>query len=203
MTDSLRRQVDDALREALASREFTPLQDGVFSIELVPEIRGWVGIGLATEKRGGEVDADPMVGVRYEPVEKIVRSSASVQPTVIRPLYELIEGGEYQTWSFNERNLATQAEALAEALVSHAIPFFESLTTVTAIEEALRSWSFADRRRTRLPALLLAQGDEEGARAAIERETALLETDGDQASLADYETFAAQLLAGSDPQDGA
>lgn len=195
MTADLRILVDRALEERLSERGFTKGVDGVFLRKLGRDISAWIGIGLASRERGGEVDADPMVGVRYEPVERLLPSSAPYDATVFRPLYELRPGSGYRTWSFNGDNVDEQADALVESLEKMANPFMESLASPSAIEQALGTWAFADVRRKRLPALRLAQGDEAGARAELDREKSMLAEDSDPATLEEYDAFAAELLA--------
>ncbi len=191
---SLRAEVDRALERCLCDAGFEKARDGVFLREIAPNIFGWIGIGLASRKRGGEVDADPMIGVRYEPVEELLPSGAPYDATVFRPLYELLPGGAYMTWSFNPDNVAQQAEALAAVIERAAVPFMESLSSPQAVREALEGWAFADVRRRRLPAFRLAEGDVAGARAEVERERSQLEED-DPGLLDEYDTFARELLA--------
>lgn len=190
----LRTRVDQALEVRLAELGFNRARDGLYLREIAPDVAAWVGIGLASRKRGGEVDADPMVGVRYEPVERLVPSAAAHDATVFRPLYELIGSG-YTTWSFGPDNVNEQADALAEAIQDAAMPFMQSLTSPEAIKAALTSWAFADIRRRRLPAFHLAEGDEPGARDELARQKAQLKQESDPAMLEEYERFATELLA--------
>lgn len=191
----LRMLVDEALEERLIKLGFTKARDGVFLREIAPDVSGWVGIGLAARKRGDGVDADPMVGVRYEPVERLVPSAAVHDATVFRPLYELIAEGGYMTWAFDQENINEQADALAKAIQEIAGPFMESLASPEAIEKALTSWAFADVRRRRLPAFRLAEGDVAGAQEELGRQKARLEEEHDPAMLEEYDRFARELLA--------
>jgi hypothetical protein len=191
---SLNTAVDRAIERQLTRLGFEKARDGVFLREMAPGFSAWLGIGLASQKRGGEVDADPMVGVRYEPVEALLPSAAPYDATVFRPLYELLPGGGYRTWSFDPESIDEQAASLAEAIEQEAMPFMRSLGSPEAIAEALETWAFADVRRRRLPAFRLAQGDIDAARAEVDRERSQLEDD-DPGLLDEYEIFARQLLA--------
>lgn len=191
----LRARVDQALEERLEQLGFQKARDGVFLREIAPDVAGWIGIGLASHKRGGEVDADPMVGVRYEPVERLIPSSESHDATVFRPLYELVPGGGYRTWSFDVGDVEEQADELAEAVEEVGMPFMDSLASRDAIEQALTSWAFADVRRRRLPAFRLAEGDEVGAREELDRQKAILQEVTDPAMLEEYDRFTRELLA--------
>ena len=194
----LRTRVDQALEARLTSIGFIKARDGIFLRSIAPNVSGWIGIGLASRQRGGEVDADPMVGVRYEPAERLVPSSAAHDATVFRPLYELLSGSGYRTWSFDGDNVEEQADALTDAVQHVAVPFIESLASPEAVKEALTTWAFADVRRRRLPALRLAEGDEAGARTELSRQKSQLEEENDPAALQEYETFARELFASGD-----
>lgn len=121
---------------------------------------------LAEAKRGGTVDVDPVVGVRYEAVEALVDDSQT-SATVFRPLYELFTPTKYKTWTFETDHIAAQARALGEAVDEIAVPFMQSLTSLEAVERALREWAFADVRRRRLPAVVLIQHGADAARKLL------------------------------------
>jgi len=180
----------------LTKRGYSRVTEGVYLLPIAAGVFGWVGIGLASRKRGGEVDADPMVGVRHDEVEALVPAgSREADPTILRPLYELLPGRNYKTWSFNEDNLDEQAVALVESVVEHGQRLMHELKTLDALEEALEEWAFTDIRRTRLPVVLLLQGDRDAAAAALAREKRALADTGDEAIEAEYEEFATRLLA--------
>lgn len=191
---SLKTAVDRAIERQLARLGFEKARDGVFLREMTTGCSAWLGIGLASQKRGGEVDADPMVGVRYEAVEALLPSAAPCDATVFRPLYELLPGSGYRTWSFDAEGIDEQAASLAEVIEREAIPFMRSLGSPEAIAEALETWAFADVRRRRLPAFRLVQGDVAAARAEVDRERSQL-GDEDPGLLDEYDSFARQLLA--------
>jgi hypothetical protein len=194
-TAELRAAVDEAVAERLTKRGYSRVSEGVYLLAIAPGVLGWVGIGLASRKRGGEVDADPMVGVRHDEVEALLSAgSGQADPTILRPLYELLPGGNYKTWSFNEDNLDQQAEALVESVVQHGQRLVHELKTLDALKDALEKWAFADTRRTRLPVVLLLQGDRDAAAGAVAREKRALADRGDEAIEAEYEEFATRVM---------
>ncbi len=185
-TDAVLRALDDELER----RAFDRVASGIYLRELGQGWRGWVGVGLASRKRCGAVDADPMVGVRHEKVEKVL-GETDRSATFFRPLYELFSPTVYRTWSFESGQVEAQATALGDAIELIATPYMESLTSLDRIEAALHESAFADVRRHRLPAVLLLRDGQEAARAAAERELALLDDKGQRR---EYEAFIAELL---------
>ena len=195
-TSALRKAVDAAIAARLAERGYREVSEGIYLLPLAPGIFGWVGVGLASRKRGGEVDADPMVGVRHDEVEGLMPTpSGEAEPTILRPLYELFPDGGYKTWSFTEANLEEQAEALVQSVVEHGQGLMHELKELDAIAEALTEWAFSDTRRTRLPVVLLLQGDVASAEAEVARQREMLADVGDASISAEYEQFAARLFA--------
>jgi hypothetical protein len=195
-TRELRTAVDEILTGRLGERGYKRVKEGIYLLPILPRISGWTGIGLASYKRGAEVDADPMIGVRHDDVEELMpRLSGEADPTILRPLYELLPGESYKTWSFTESNLNQKADELVKSLAEYGQGLMQELTGLDAIREALATWAFADTRRTRLPAVLLLQGDREAAEDEIARQKRALANAGDKDVEAEYEEFATRLLA--------
>lgn len=195
--NALRRKADQAIATALAKRRFRQLAPGRFAREIAPGVDVWVGVGLASHKRGGEVDADPMVGVRNGAVEHLVGSGPG-EATLFRPLYELMPDGGYRTWSFNEHDVDEQADALADAVTDIGIPAMADFASLEQLEAGLREFAFADIRRSRLPALLVTVGDRNAARRQIADELSRLQQLGDLPMAEEYEELAARILATRD-----
>jgi hypothetical protein len=187
--------VNEALDARLIDHGFSPMRRGVYLRRMTPDVSGWAGIGLASRKRGAEVDADAMVGVRHAGVERRVPFGGKVyDATIFRPLYELLPDREYQTWTFHDRNIEEQAESLARAIDEHGGVLMRQLTTLDCIEHALRDWAFADVRRTRVPLVLLEKGNLHAARAAFDRFARELRDSTDEAELREYEHFGSALF---------
>ena len=121
---------------------------------------------MATQKLGREARADPMVEVRRQDVEQFIGCDDG-PATVMRPQYELFPDGSYLTWPFRADSLEDDAESLARAIDEKGVPLMRSLDSRSAVEAALRDWTSDHVRLTRLPALLLAGGNEAAAREAI------------------------------------
>jgi hypothetical protein len=124
-------------------------------------------------------------------VEELVRSGEA-SATLQRPLFEVLSGGGYRTWTFNSENVEMQADVLAAAIQDEAVPYLRGLVTLPQIETALREWAFADIRRLRLPAVLILRGEPAEARRVVQEELGALRHDA--AMAAEYEQAAARLF---------
>ncbi len=192
-SSTIRSRADQAIGLALEKRGFRPLAPGRFAREIVQGVDGWVGVGLGSHKRGGQVDADPMVGVRHRAVEDIVGSGPG-DATLFRPLYEVLPGAHYRTWSFDDSNVEGQATALAKAITEVGVRAMREFVSLDDLEAGLREVAFADVRRSRLPAVLLARGDPDAARHEISVERSQLQKLGDAAMVEEYEELASRIL---------
>lgn len=77
----------------LAELGFKKRAGDVFTVDLDEDVLGWLGLNRATEHRpAGEVEINPVVGVRHQVVERIVaecrgeKFHAYQPPTVSTPL---------------------------------------------------------------------------------------------------------------------
>lgn len=63
----------EAALPLLANIGFRKLAGDVFTLALTPDVIGWLGLNRATQHRGlGEVEINPVVGVRFQEVERLV-----------------------------------------------------------------------------------------------------------------------------------
>lgn len=171
------------------------MQPGIFLRPRMHDFNAWISLPVASEKRGQEVDVNPMVGVRHEATEAIVDDGPAA-PTFLRPLYEVRDDRAYRTWAFDREHLSEQATALADEIENEAIPWLESLTTLSGLEAALRECAFADTRRARLPAVVLQRHGRDAARAEVDRELADLRNAGDEDMRREYAEQVDRLLGG-------
>src|SRR5690242_10447195 len=79
----------------------------VLTAELAPDVLGWIGLNRATKHRApGEVEINPVVGVRHQAVERLVaellgiKFHAYVPPTVCTPLGYLLPEARFRSWLF-------------------------------------------------------------------------------------------------------
>ena len=77
--------------------------DSVYTLDLSPGILGWFGLNRATRHRApGEVEINPVVGVRFQEVEQLVSAlcgekfHSHIPPTVSSPLGYVMPDARYR-----------------------------------------------------------------------------------------------------------
>jgi len=116
----------------------------IFTSTLSDGVIGWIGFNSASHKRpAGEVLFNPVVGVRYESVQRIVEEllevRAPITPTVSTPLQHLMPADDRRDWCFSERrDDAGQLADLVRCIGTYGMPFMESLVTLLGIERHSR-----------------------------------------------------------------
>lgn len=185
--------VDVAKRCAapLADLGFRKRAGGIFTTDLDDEVFGWLGLNRASRHRpAGEVEVNPVVGVRHQGVERLVAEYCGqkfhpyVPATVVTPLSHLMPDGRYRTWVFGASNDddASGREMVA-AIEKYGLPFMRATVTLPElsrrIEDGFGIDSQLDYRR---PVALLLAGDRAGARRALEAALTRLGDRGDPAA---------------------
>ncbi len=124
----------DAVRAMLEVAGFKKRVGQVFTRELGGDVLGWLGLNRATRGRQrGEVEVNPVVGVRHQGVERMVAElrgesfHAYQPPTVNTPLGYLMPEQRYRGWVIEADGSADVLEDLASAVAEYAIPFMEGL----------------------------------------------------------------------------
>lgn len=173
----------------LAELGFKKRAGDVFTLDVDEEVLGWLGLNRATRHRpAGEVEINPVVGVRHQGVERIVaecrgaRFHAYQPPTVVVPLGYLLPEARYTAWFFGAGVSADDvARDMSAAIERHGLPFIHSTTALPELcrrlEEGL---GFEHELAYRRPVALLLAG--ENRRAREELEATLTELD-DRADL--------------------
>jgi len=187
------------IRDRLQRLGFDETSEDVYTIDLGTDgIQGWVGLNLATD-RGGSVDVNPAIGVVHEELERRVAGLGGGEvedeaaPSVTVQLGYLTPEGAYRPWRFSPGEDSTAvADALAEAISTHALPFMRKLTDPAELAAAIRTEAFEEARAERLPVMLLIMGDRDAAPAELEDELAAIEGDESEAA-AEYRQYAERL----------
>ncbi|WP_436533853.1 hypothetical protein [Actinoplanes sp. HUAS TT8] len=178
----MRKRVTDACARALACCGFTRRRHGIL---LQPEF-GWLDLGLSDDDDTSVV-ADPVVGVRHKPVEKILVATAGWDEPVA--CVTLPVG---RTWTFTAGDVDAVAQELTEAVVVLGQPFIDRWADWPALTREIGTLAHESTRHFLLPAVALAGGDRSRAQTLVRAEVARLAGRQDGYAVA-YRDFARRL----------
>lgn len=162
---------------------------------------GVVNLNIATN-RGEYVGVNPIVGVRYRPIEDKVeewsgeKALTVVGTTITTPLGYVTPNQTYMEWSFRPgTDTAAEIAQIMRSIQDYGLPFMMKHSTLAAVTKALEEGHFTynDSRRYRLPVAYLLQGKSQLAVQMVNEELSRLETRVDGAAQ-DYRKFAERFL---------
>ena len=174
----------------------------IFTLDLARDVLGWIGLNTATKRRRpGEVEVNPVVGVRHTGVERLVaelrgeKPHAYVPATIATPLGYLMPERRYNSWVITAENAHTTGAEMIAAITEYGIPFMQSMMSLDALARALEPSSrlaTEDVAVYRRPVVWLLLNEHHRALATLETATAAL---GDRADLAaaDFRRFGEAL----------
>lgn len=172
----------------------------VFTLDLAPEVLGWLGLNRATKHRApGEVEINPVVGVRFQRVERLVAECCRekfhpyLPPTISSPVGYLMPARRYAAWVFGAGRSANVATDMAHAIATYGIAFMRSVGDLAELRRQLRGRQGAEHQLAyRRPAAALVAGDLEQARVLLDEEMAAIGARTDVAAAA-FREFAEVL----------
>lgn len=146
----------------------------VFTLDVAPGVLGWLGLNRATRHRAiGEVEINPVVGVRFQEVERVVaecrgeKFHAYQPPTISSPLGYLMPEKKYRAWVFSPDCEGDVATDMVGAIATHGIAYMRSAAELGELRRRLQDGSgFAQQLAYRAPAAALVAGDVVQARAS-------------------------------------
>ncbi len=128
----------------LAEIGFRKRAGGIFTKEFSPGILGWLGLNRATKHRArGEVEVNPVVGVRFQEVERLVAELCGIKfheyvpPTVATPLGYVLPNARYTAWLFEPGTAEQTASDMVKSISVHGVPFMQKLTSLDGLCAAL------------------------------------------------------------------
>src|SRR5690606_27740771 len=68
----IRSRVLELVRAELAGLAFEKRAGDIFTRDLTSEVLGWIGLNRATRGRPGVLEINPVVGVRHQPIERLL-----------------------------------------------------------------------------------------------------------------------------------
>ena len=148
----------------------------LFTFDLAPDVLGSLGLNRATRHRlPGEVEINPVVGVRFQAVERIVAQCRAekfhpyLPPTISSPIGYLMPEKKYKGWVFTPGHLEEVATDMAGAIALHGLAFMRSVVDLGALRHRLQDGlGFEHQRVYRRPAAALVAGEIQQARALLD-----------------------------------
>jgi hypothetical protein len=190
----------DAIVAALAKIGLKKRAGYVFTLDLAPNVLGWLGLNRATRHHGpGEVEINPIIGVRFQDIERLVaecrgeKFHAYLPPTVSSPLGYLMPENKYMAWMFVPGGSEEVASDMANAIAMHGVPFMRSALGLADVRPRLQDcFDPSNKLDYRRPVAALLAGDIEQAHALLENSLATLGARTDLAA-EDFRRFAKSL----------
>lgn len=169
----------------------------VFTIEMNSDVVGWLGLNRATQHRAhGEVEINPVIGVRSQPIERLVaelrgdKFHAYSPPTICTPLGYLMPGGKYKAWLLAADAPGNATADMVGAVRQYGVPFIRSMMDLKRlVEELERGRGVSGQVIYRRPAAWFLLGDFMRARESIAETVAGLQTRNDPAAM-DFKKYA-------------
>jgi hypothetical protein len=191
----------------LANLGFRKRAGNVFTLDVAPGVLGWLGLNRAAQHHGpGEVEINPVIGVRFQDVERLVAECRGEElhpyqpPTISSPLGYLMPEKKYKAWLFGPGHSEELAIDMVNAIATHGVPFMRSVVDLVELRRRLQERSgFEHQLAYRRPAAALVAGDAEQARALLHEALVALEGRDDHAA-ADFRRFAGSLRGRLPPQ---
>lgn len=148
---------------------------GVFTIELGGPFVGTVGLNRATQgRRAGELEVNPIVGVRHQEVERVVAqlTEAAFHPylpaTVLKPIGYLMPDKRYRAWDITPQNAEDQAADLAAAVETWGFAFMRNASSLDSlIKFAEMKYGYDFRLAYTLPVARALNGDRARAESEV------------------------------------
>lgn len=177
-----------ALREPLELLGFRKRAGQIYIVDLREDVSGVLGLNKGSKHRSpGQVEVNPVVGVRHQRVERIVadllgQKYHDYQPaTVSSPIGYLMPERRYAAWVIGTGSSPGASEELASAVADFALPWMHSLSALPELREALEG-QMGHQPEYRLPVVLALLGEHAEAGDAVQRTLAQLGTRADPAA---------------------
>ncbi|MGH3932603.1 MAG: hypothetical protein ACRDTF_21815 [Pseudonocardiaceae bacterium] len=196
--------LDDVIKSItplLAECNFRKRAGQIFTAEIADEVLGWLGLNRASRHRpAGEVEINPVVGVRHQGVERIVaecrgeRFHAYQPPTVSTPLGYLLPENSYQAWVFgSDQSTEGVAQEMVRTIEQYGVSFMRSAAALPELCRRLdEGMGFEHQVMYRRPVAWLLVGDPQRARNILDKALAELADRSDVAA-EEFRRFGASL----------
>jgi hypothetical protein len=162
----------------------------IFTIDIVDGVLGWLGLNTATEhRRVGKFEVNPVVGVRYEKIERLVtelrgeKFHAYAPPTLSTPLGYLLPECRFRTWVFGPGHTSEAAVEIIGAISNYGLPFMRLMSQLSELcRELDKDRGHAHQFDYRRPVAWMLAGRPARARQAIDESLSRLGDRSDPAA---------------------
>ncbi|MDQ2642279.1 MAG: hypothetical protein M3020_00585 [Myxococcota bacterium] len=191
----------EAITSFLNTVGFKKRAGDVFTLDLMPGVLGWLGLNRATQHRApGEVEINPVVGVRFQEVERVVAECRGEKfhnyqpPTISTPLGYLMPEAKYKAWvivpGHSAEGIATD---MGNAITTYGVKFMRSVVDLVELQKRLEERSgFEHQLIYRRPVAAFIAGEPGKARALLDVGLVAIGTRTDLAA-AEFRKFAESL----------
>lgn len=197
------REVMTYAREELTPAGWRKRGGDIYTRELASDVIGWLGLNRGVFKRGGAMDVTPVVGVRHQPIHRLLAEVRGekfhqyVPPTVSVHIGYVMPGHGPQLWRFEEGGpLEASVRDLVESVERHGVPWMQGLLEPDALLAALDRHPLY--REYHRPAFLFVLGRVGEARQFVTSHVASI-ADRDDPAVEDYRQFADRFLTLDEP----
>ncbi|MGN4160068.1 hypothetical protein ACRWOO_10350 [Streptomyces sp. NEAU-PBA10] len=192
---SLKEETLAACQSALARLGFVK-HKGALLQELGEESSGWIGLNLATYALPRLLKVNPVVGVRFAHLERILLTLSEDMPkkpapVVSMPLGYLMPGHSFRSWDFLEgEDVRVSAESLADAVREYGEPYISRYSDWAEFSRNADEGILMEHERAKiLPIVHVINGSRGEARRIIETELQRIIDSRDAYALS-YRSFA-------------
>lgn len=166
----------DVVERLLAQLGFRKRAGDVLTVELGRDVLGWLGLNRATRHHpAGEIEINPVVGVRHQEVEQIVAELRGekfhkyVPPTVSTSLGYLMPEHRYRAWNISAVGAGIPPAKMLEEVEAYALPFMRRLTELSELcVELDRGLGYEHQVAYRRPVAWMLLGDVARARHVLD-----------------------------------
>ena len=191
------------LQDRFAALNLKKRKSKIFSCAISDDVIGWVGLNSATHGRGYAVDVNPVVGVRYQRIERLIAElngdafNGLIPPTIAGNVGYLSPANAYLSFSFARASPSNEAVAdqLCAAVATYGVPFMKKAADLRSLVETMQEARFASTEQLsyRLPIGFWLLGLTEKAKASVSARLADISTRSDPAGV-HYKRFAMNLI---------
>ncbi|MFF3312838.1 hypothetical protein [Streptomyces sp. NPDC002952] len=174
---SLKKEALAACQVALARLGFVKYK-GALILERDSQASGWIGLNLATRGLPRLLQVNPVVGVRFAHLEKIMlrlRDDVPKTPTAVfsKPLGYLMPENSFRFWDFSvDGDSERVAKSLSDAVHAYGVPYIVAHSDWVEFSRNVDIEGFLlEHEKAKIaPVVHVINGDLEGARGIVDIE---------------------------------